>query len=324
MTQRPFVLDAGLTAIAIGYRNPSSAYIADLVLPRHDVTDEKFKWTVYPLEESFNVPDGRVGRTGQVQTLEFGGKEDTASVEDFGFDSPIPNSDIDAARRARETKRSTFDPEGHAVMMLTDTLANCREVRVARMVHNPANYAAGRKILLSGTSQFSDYANSDPIGVLKAGMDATLVHRPTDMTLGRGVWTKLSSHPKIVNAVKGNVTNAGVITIEQFAELFAGEGIKRVHVGDAWFNTAKPGQPVSLQRAWGNHIALTHNNPIATPEGGGITFGLTADYGGRIAGRIDDPDIGLGGGTRVRVGERVKELIVARDVGYLIEDAVAG
>jgi hypothetical protein len=326
---RPFVVDAVLTAIAVGYRNPAAFYIADEAMPRSEVTAEKFKWTEYPIEEAFNVPDGRVGRTGRVQQLEFGGIERAAAVEDFGFDSPIPNSDILAASEARARGVSTFDPEGHAVMMITDTLMNIREVRVANIKHNPANYAAGRKIALSGASQFNNYGktgdtyNSDPIGVIKRGLDATLVQRPNQMELGRAVWSVLSSHPQIVNAVKGNVTASGIVTLEAFRELFAGEGIQKVLIGDAWFNTARPGRPVALQRAWGKHISLTHINPVATPEMGGITWGLTAQYGGKIAGRIEDQDVGLQGGIRVRTGERVKELVVAQDVGYLIQDAVA-
>ncbi len=58
-------------------------------------------------------------------------------------------------------------------------------------------------------------------------------------------------------------------------------------------------------------------------ERGGITFGLTAEEGTRRAGSIPDPHIGLDGGEIVKVGERVKELIIAPMAGYLIADAVA-
>ena len=126
-----------------------------------------------------------------------------------------------------------------------------------------------------------------------------------------------------LKSFKGNLTEAGMVTVEQFKELFSGEGIREVHIGDAWYNTAKPGQPVSLERAWQNSIALTHKNPMATPQGGGVTFGFTAQYGSRIAGRIPDEDIGLQGGVRVRTGERVRELIVAQDAGFLIQNAVS-
>lgn len=321
--KRPFQVDPVLTAIAVGYRNPEAARIADQVLPRSTVSAENFKYTEYPIEEAFNTPDARVGRKGRVQQVEFTGEEKTASVDDYGLDAPIPNSDITAAEEARGRGVSARDPEGHAVKMLSENIENIREVRVANLVHNPDSYVAGRKTLLSGTSQFSDYANSDPISIMKTGMESTLVYPPNTLVMGRKVWSKLSSHPKIVNAIKGNLTDEGIVTRQQFVDLFSGEGIKRLLIGDAWFNAAKPGQNVNLQRAWGNHIAMLHIDPMAAVEDGGITFGLTAEYGGKVAGRIDDPDIGLDGGVRIRRGERVKELIIAPDVGYFIEDAVA-
>ena len=323
MPNRPFVVDPVLTAISIGYRNPAAFRIADQVLPRSPVGAEKFKWTVYPLSEAFKVPDARVGRRGRVQQLEFGGEEQTSEVEDFGLESPIPYSDIDAARTAREQGVSNFDPEGHAATMLTDTLDNIREVRVAGIVHNLNTYDPTRRVTLAGNSQFSDYANSDPIGVLKTGCEGTLIFPPNTMAMGRSVWSKLSSHPKIVNAVKGNLTEEGVVTKQQFVDLFSEYGITQVLVGDAWYDTAKPGQQVNLQRAWGNHISLLHINPTASVAGGGITFGMTAQYGTKIAARIEDENVGLQGGVRIRNGERVKELVIAKDVGYFIQNAVA-
>lgn len=323
MAPRPFVVDPVLTALAVGFQNTSAMRIADAVLPRFPVSGEKFKWTEYPLSEAFNTPDARVGRKGRVQQIEFGGTEKTSEVEDFGFESPIPYSDISAAEAARSLGRSTYNPESHTTNMLTDTLANVREVRVASVVHNLNTYAADKRITLSGTSQFSDYVNSDPISVIKNGINSTLVYNANTMAMGFEVWRWLSSHPKIVNAIRGNVTNGGIVTVEEFAALFSGEGINEVLVGRAWQNTAKPNQAVVMQRTWGKHIALFHKNPMASVEGGGITFGMTAQYASRIAGRIEDPNIGLEGGFQIRTGERVKELVIARDVGYFIQNAVA-
>lgn len=221
---RPFQVDAALTAVSVGYRNTAAMRIADQVMPRVPVSAEKFKWTEYPIAQAFNTPDARVGRLGRVQQLDFGGEERTASVEDYGLDAPIPYSDIEAAANARAQNLSAYDPEAHSVAMLTDTIENIREVRVAQMVHNPNSYAADKRIALSGTDQFSDYNGSDPIGVIKTGLEATLVHAPNTMVMGRQVWSRLSSHPKIVNAVKGNLTNDGIVSREAFIELFSGEG----------------------------------------------------------------------------------------------------
>lgn len=54
-----------------------------------------------------------------------------------------------------------------------------------------------------------------------------------------------------------------------------------------------------------------------------MTFGFTAQSGSRVANSIADPDIGMRGGQRVRVGESVRELIVAGDCGYFFQNAVS-
>jgi hypothetical protein len=322
-TPRPFTVDPALSAIAIGYKNASALRIADIVLPRAPVSAERFKWTEYPIAEAFNTPDARVSRRGRVNQIEFSGTEQTSSVEDYALDAPVPYTDIEAAARAREQGRTIIDPEQLATMLLTETIENIREVRAASLVFNQATYAAARRVTLSGTSQLSDFTNSDPVATIMAALQGTLVYTANTLVMGREVWSVICRHPRIVNAVKGSTTTGGIVNREQFLELFAGEGVTRLVVGDAWVNTAKPGQAVALARAWGKHIAAIYLNPLAQPEGGMITFGVTAEHGARIAGRIEDPDIGIQGGYRIRAGERVKELVVARDTGYYIQNAVA-
>lgn len=319
MAKRPFVVDPALTAIAIGYTNPADTLIADEVLPRAQVGQEEFKWTEYPLADGFSFPETLVGRRGKVNELEVSGTEKTASVEDHGLDAPVVNSDIEAARRAREAGRSNYDPEAHAAATLTGAVQLAREVRVAGVVFNPATYAPERRRVLAGGSQLSDFTNSDPIAVIEEALEGTLVFRPNALVLGKSVWSVLRRHPVLVNAIRGNLTDKGLITRAEFAELFE---IKKLLVGESYVNTAKKGQDAVLSRCWGKHIAALYINPAATTTEG-VTFGLTAQLGNKIAGRIEDPDIGLEGGYRIRSGERVKELVVAKDVGYLIQNAVA-
>ncbi|PWV97714.1 hypothetical protein DFR52_106239 [Hoeflea marina] len=316
---RPFVVDPTLSAIAIGYSNDAQTLIADRVLPRQPVAGEKFKWLEYPLGQAFSVPDTRVGRTGRVNRVEFESTEKTESVEDFGLEDPIPNSDIVEAERARAENRSSFNPETYATMMLTDLTLLDREVRVAKMIQDTNSYDAARRLALTGTDKFSDYDNSNPLEVLKEAINGTLIYRANTLVMGNKVWQTLSSHPHLVNAIRGSFTNKGIISREELARLLE---IREILVGEGYVNTARKGQAPVLDRVWGNSIQALHINPIARPEGG-ITFGYTAEYGNRVSGRIEDPNVGLGGGTVIRVGERVKELICAKDVGYQLTGVVA-
>ncbi|NVO16100.1 MAG: capsid protein [Rhodoplanes sp.] len=318
---RPFEVNPILTAVAIGYRNPDYALIAARVLPYAPVPEERFKYTVYPLNESFNVPDDlRIGRKGQPHRVEFSAKQETGEVDDWGVDTIIPQSDIDTAARQRSALGGHYDPRAYAAQGLTDIVDLGHEVRTARLVFNLQSYAPARRITLSGTSQLSDYVNSDPFGVFDAAMAGTLVFKPNTAVFGDEAWRIVRGHPHLVNAVRGGVTNKGRITPEEFAALF---GLRSVVVGEGWLNTAKKGQEPTLERVWGRHCAFLHLATSPTTEKT-VTFGYTARLGNRIAGDYQDPSIGLQGATIVRVGERAKELIIAPDVGYFIQNIVAG
>ncbi|MDT4884304.1 hypothetical protein FQZ97_1204280 [compost metagenome] len=78
-----------------------------------------------------------------------------------------------------------------------------------------------------------------------------------------------------------------------------------------------------MVRAWGPHAAFLYRDRLAN-NSGGTTFGFTAQWGTRISGSIEDGDIGLRGGQRVRVGESTKEVVCAPDLGYFFENAVSG
>lgn len=308
MAKTPFIITPELTAIAIAYRN--KAMIADKVLPRVPVGTRAFKFKAYPIGESFTVPDTKVARRGKPNKVEFSATEQTASVEDYALDDDIPNDDI-------ETAPANYDPKGNAVMQITNLIELDREVRAANLVFNPANYGSDKKIILSGSSQFSD-PTSDPIKIIMDALDS-MIMRPNVMTIGRAAFSALIRHPKIVKAVLGNAGDSGIARREDIAALFELEDIA---VGESFVNTARKGQAVNMQRVWGKHISLIYRDVLANSQSG-TTFGFTAQYGDRVGMESPDADIGMRGGITVRSGESVKELITAPDLGYFIQNIIA-
>jgi hypothetical protein len=322
MAKNPFVVIAGLTAISQMYRNKKM--IADLVLPRVPVFTDKFFWTKFNIEDSFAQPNTRVGRLGKVDTIDWGATQETSQVFDEGLDDVVPIADINAARDlAAATGVDVIDPRGRSTELLTQMLANVREVRTAGLVFNPASYIAGQKVVLAGASQWSDAA-SDPVTAILTALDIPLM-RPNQLVFGQAVWTKLRLHPKIsaaINVAGGNASvGASPVARAAVAELFE---VDEVLVGEGYVNTAKKGQPAAITRVWGKHAALIYKAPVISGTEGEPTFGLTAEYGGRVAGSLGiDTDVGLRGAERVRVGESVRELVTASPVGYFFENAVA-
>lgn len=305
----PFPITPALTAIAIAYRN--GRMIADNVLPRVPVGKQEFKYRKFALADGFTLPDTKVGRTSQPNQVEFGFTETPDSTRDYALDDPIPQADIDNAPEG-------YDPTARSTEQITNLILLDREVRVANAVFNAANYATANKATLSGTGQWSDYTNSDPIGAILAALDSCVM-RPNIGVFGRPTWTKLRQHPKIVKAVLGNAGDSGVASLEAVAQLLE---LEAVFVGEAWLNSAKKGQTATLARTWGKHASFIYRDQLATADSG-VTFGFTAQFGSRVAGSIPDEDIGMRGGQRVRVGESVKEVICANDLGYFFQNAIA-
>jgi len=305
----PFPIQADLTAIAVLYKNRSM--IADLVAPRRPVGRQEFKYIKHDMSEGFTVPDTRVGRKSAPNQVEFTASEVTDSTQDYGLDDMIPQADIDNAP-------PNYNPLGVATERLANLIELDREVRTAGLTFNAAHYATANKQTLSGTAQFSDYTNSDPMNVIMTAMDS-MVMRPNKMVIGRTAFSKLAMHPKIVKAFFGNSGDSGIASREFIAQLFE---LDEVIVGESFVNTAKKGQAASLARAWGKHIALLNIDNLADVSSG-TTFAMTAQFGSRVAGSMADEDIGLHGGQKLRVGESVKEFITAPDLGYFIQNVVA-
>lgn len=309
-----FPVNAVQTGIALAYKNKS--LISDLVLPRISVATKEFKYQQYDKKDRFTVPDTLVGRKGVPNELEFGATELAAFTEDYGLDAVIPNDDIIQAANGG----TNYNPVNHHTEVLTDLILLDREVRTANLVFSTSSYNTGFKVNVGSTptAQWSDYTNSTPRDQILAALDEPIM-RPNVFVLSQTVWRILRQHPQIVSSILGNDGKQGTITVQQLADLLE---VEEVLVGQGRVNTARPGQAANFVRVWGNHAALLYRNKMANTQSG-ATFGFTAQYQGRIAGNMPEPKVGLRGAVRVRVGESVKELVIAKDLGYFFENAIA-
>lgn len=302
----PFPVNPTLTGISIAYRN--TALIADAVLPRTTVTSEQFKWMEYAKEERFTVPETNVGRKSRTNQVEFGATERTGSTADYGLEDAIPQKDIDAASEAT----SQYDPIEHATEAMTDLILLDREIRVAELVMDPAQYDGDHKMALATPWSSPEV---DAIEHLLEAIEGTF-QRSNVVVFGHEDWRAFRRNPYVIKAVLGNSGDSGIATRAQVAELFE---LDEVVVGQGRVNNARKGQAPQFNRVWDGTLAFFRNR-LANNERG-LTFGYTAQFGDRVAGDWEDKDIGLRGGRRVRTGESVGEILAARDVGYLITGA---
>lgn len=310
MATRPFPVQPRLTAVALAYRNPDIALIADDVLPRTP-TSVEFKWLNYDLAQGYTVPETRVGRKSMPNEVEFVATEVQDKCDDFGLDDLVPMEDITDDNQG-------VDPLGKAVMFQTSLVRLAREIRAANKVFNASSYVAANISTLSGTSQWSDFTNSNPVNAILQALD-TPVMRPNIATFGQATWTALRQHPKLVQAIKGTNQGAGAVSRQEFIDFFE---LQSLFIGAGFVNNSKKGQWAAMTRCWGKHAALLYRDRAAGPQAG-VTFGFTAQASDVQVVQIPEPKIGVMGSERVRVYERVKEIVSAPDVGFYFQNAVA-
>lgn len=305
----PFPTNPELLAIAVAYKNKNM--IADEVLPRVTAPSDPFKYFVYSEDDAFRLQDDLVGRRSDPNVVSLSATELQESTEDHGLDDFVPDSDVAKAPK-------NYDPRQHAVMQLEEYIQANRESRTAQKVFSAASYAAGNKVTLAGTSQWSDFTNSNPVADIKAGLLACL-QRPNIAVFGAATWSMLSQHPKIVSAALGNSGTSGVASRQAVAGIFELEDIL---VGEGWVNTAAQGLAPVMTRLWGKHASLIYRNRQASTLGG-LTFGYTAEFGTKVVWQKFLETKGLRGNWQVRNGESLKEVIIANKAGYFFENAVA-
>jgi hypothetical protein len=308
---RPFPVDQKLMPISLAYKNADIQLIGNDVLPGTP-TSAEFKYLSYAVDQGYSVPDLKVGRKSIPNEVEFNATEVIDKTVDYGLDAFVPNQDI-------KEDNQGVDPMGTAVEFTTGLVVLGREIRVANLVFNNASYIAGQKQTLSGATQWSDQASSDPNVAIGDALDIPLM-RPNIAVFGQLAWTKTRRHPKLVQAIKGTAQGAGMITRQEFIDYFE---LQALYVGAGFVNTAKKGQTASMSRIWGKHAAFIYRDRTAGPQNG-VTFGFTAESQSRfVLPQWEDKKRGLLGSQVARVGEIVKEVICAPSCGYYFENCVA-
>jgi len=309
LTVNEFPTNPQHLAIAMAYKN--RRLIADDALPVVPVNSREFKYWEYDLADGFTIPDTLVGKFDKADEMRFKATEKPNMVENHALSETVSNEDA-------EDSPAGIDPLSKATERVTDLVLLGREKRVADLLFGAANYASSNKTTLSGTAQFSDVVNSDPIKQLTDFLD-TMVIRANKMVIGRIPWTWLARHPKVVKAANGNSGDSGIATRQRVAELLE---LDDILVGESFLNTAAKGQTPSMARVWGNFLLLGYYNKLAD-NNGGLTLGYTAKWKGWQVKTIAEEDRGLHGTQKQLVGESVKPVLASPTCGFLISSVVA-
>ena len=303
--------DQALTNLSLKYRN--EAMIWPNIMPLVKVQHRSDKYYVYNKQDSYQLPDDKIGPKSYANEYDWGVATQNYSVRDHALADWVTVEEI-------ENADNPLAPEVDSNEFLNLLLDIAQESRVATKVFTSGNYAAGNTVTLSGTSQWGQSAD-DPIGSLLTAIETCFL-RANTIVMGVDVWLIFRKLPEILDAVKGSTRYqtqgpGGLATVDEVKGLFE---VDNWYIGRGRYNTAKPGQTPTYARLWGKHVAALHIEP--EPSVKTVTFGVTFAEMLRATYTEFDGKRGIKGANYIKVAWNSDEEIIANDLGYMIVNAV--
>uniref|UniRef100_A0A6M3J7P0 Putative capsid protein n=1 Tax=viral metagenome TaxID=1070528 RepID=A0A6M3J7P0_9ZZZZ len=303
-------IDAALSNISIAYKNDN--YVGDQLFPIVPVDKQSDYYFVFTKDFWFRNSVERRGPGGRYPEggLELSSTQYVCINKALSF--PLPVEVID-------NQDAAVDLETDGAEWLADQFMIDREIALKAKIMDASAWTSSTT--LSGTSQWSDYANSDPIGDIHTGMETVkkLIGRyPNVCFMGAEVWDKLKWHPDMLDIYKH--TEKAVLTKEMVANIF--DGIEKVLVGDAIYNSAAEGATFSGGYIWDKNCILMYvpaSPGLRTPSAGYTFIWKQNGYQipiERVEERLRRRDVLL-------ADHAFDQKVVGADCGYEVINAVA-
>ena len=303
-------VDQALTNVSISYHN--AQYVADQIFPVAPVTKQSNKYFIYS-KDRFRVTDDARRPGARANEIDWSLSTDTYYAEGHALAQAIPDE-------LRANADQALDVDVDTTETLTDLIFLQRELAVANAVLNPTLMT--QNTTLSETSQWSDYANSDPVAAVeaqKSTIQLQIGQPPNALLVGYPVFQQLRSHPAIIDRFK--YTQVGIVQPEHLRSVF---NVDYFLIGGAIENTAIEGEADNFQYVWGNNAVLFYKPPAPGRRTVSVGYQFTWLFGANTNGFLV---------KRYREESRTADVVevqlyydaqvVAATAGYLWLSAVA-
>lgn len=245
------IVDPVMTEISVGY--PTEGYSGSELFPAVRVTKQSYRYAVFGKEAETLDTLGDQRAPGSVANEVEGVTLSTKTY--FAAEHSLQIAVHDEERELDPS----LGPDTAATEIVTSKVLLKRELLFASMATTAANYPAGNTVTLSGTTQFNDYVNSDPIGVFKtarAAIRAAIGVDPNFALIPYLVLAQLQDHPDFIERIK--YSERGILTQEIIQTLI---GIPRISIPGSVYNTANPGQAATIASIWGKDVVVAYVPP---------------------------------------------------------------
>lgn len=305
------IVDRLLTGVSSAY--VPQGYISEQILPLVSVPQYTGKLAKYSnshirIERSITGGEGKYRRVTPITRT-----QSTYEIVGHGLEGIV-------TKRDRLNLEDPYDAEKDEVMGLTNQIWLEKEKSLADTLGSTSILT--NNTTLSGTDQFSDYNNSDPIDVFNTAMNSVYDNsgvKANFVALDWKVARILRYHPSMLEALGFKDNRPGGLTDQELASAI---GVEKVHVAACVYNSAKEGQSDSLSSVWGKFIVLGHAPNKAAPYQTSLGYRLQLRNSAprkvyKYA--IDNPPESTG----ILVEDEYDYLISNAGAAYLIADAIA-
>lgn len=258
-----------LTNLSIAYRQSQTEYIADKVFPMIPVSKVSNSYYVYNKNDWFRDEAQRRAPSTSSVAGGFSISTDTYNCDRYSIAKYID----DEIRRSAD---EGINVDRDATEYVTQLLLLKREIVFASTFLTTSVWGKDYTGVSSSptTNQFlqwSDYANSNPVGDIKNGrlyIKSITGMRPNTLVLGEETFESLKDHPDIVDRYK--YTSNNVVTTDMMAKLFE---VDRVLVSGAVKATNIEGETAGYSFITGKSAFLCYSAPspsLISPSAGYI------------------------------------------------------
>lgn len=304
-----------LTNVSLAYKNES--YIAEKVAPIVKVAKDTGKIFSYGMENLRIVNTYRsVG--GKPNIVEM----DVSSADHYVLEDHVLGEFV--AQEIIENADKPIKPLADTTESLVDRILVDKEKALADVITSTTNIT--NNTTLSGTSQWSDYDNSDPFADITTAIStvrSACGMKPNTMIISWDVLQKLKFHPDMKDMFPGATMITDQMLEENVGRIF---GLKNMLIGDAQYNNSNKGGTDTLADIWSKDVVIAYIDPRPTLKS--RTFANTYSKG--KARSVQHLAQGKGGletvqrkSDYIQVSDKYDQVLVDETCAYLIEAAIA-
>jgi hypothetical protein len=266
-------IDKALTQISVGW--PNNGLVGQRLFPAVVVQKQSDKYYVFgregwlPEKGDVRAPGTRANEIPGLQV-----STDSYYASEHALQIAVTDEE-------RENADSPMSPDRDGAELVTSRIMLGREVAQQTMATTAANYASGNTVTLSGTTQWNDYVNSDPISDMRTAVltvHSRIFNEPNLGVFPYQVMAKLMDHPDFLERIK--YSERAIFSPELLSAIL---GIGQIVVPGVGFNSANEGQPATLGYLWGKDVIIAYVPPRA-----GLkvpAFGYEFQWGGQFVDR---------------------------------------